>query len=172
MMYSEILNPYLNNRNQVKNQKGQWVDEKQPSETIHTRTISNKDLSDDHFVVFDESEKEIIIDSLFFGTNNKSGIYMRLFSNPEDDDQSYASNMFVGIKGSGAWSLTQLYIKENGHPLLENYLYDEENNNYNTINKRPIHLPKGGKLLVRGGNYYSENDSFRMHIVYRLRELL
>lgn len=146
-MFSEIINPFLNVRNKIKNANGDWVDQVKPRETIYQRDENRLDISNEsNHVVFEEWDKKIIIDALNYGTN--SFFVAPLLWIREGETNTFTDQILHGIRGGGGRSsLIPRYIKDYGNEFLEIGQYDTENVEVVIYLKKPIILPNGGKLV-------------------------
>jgi len=169
-LFGHILNPFLRTRKEIKNQYGQFVDEKIPSERLHVVELNNRDLTNGDIVLFETEEKKIIIDSFELGvTGHPSAVYPRLYQSLNEN----ATNILKGVKGATAFALTHRYLEEYGHSMFKSLQFDRENNYFKMTNKRPIVLPQGGRFLIHGGTYYNnDNTSYFCSIFFREIEVL
>src|SRR5699024_3814722 len=166
-MFGHILNPFLKTRKEIKNQNGQYVDEKIPSERLHVVELNNRDLTNGDIILFETENKKIIIDSFELGvTGHPSAIYPRYYQSLNDN----APNVLKGVKGSTTYALTHLYVEKYGSSMFESIQYDIDNGYYKIVNKGPLIFPQGGRFLIHGGNYYDSN-SVRYYCVIYYREI-
>lgn len=180
-MFGEIINPFLNVRNKIKNTRGAWVDKKIPLERQYMSSTSNVDLGSNGRIFFD-TNKKIIIDSFQLSSNSASFVRPRLHSNREFDYSGgtgeFNNNIFMttGItsdRNSTMFDATFTYINSYGHPLLESVYHNGTVGRYKMINKAPIILPEGGKLGIYGSESYNPSQhTWACIVVYREIEVL
>src|SRR5690625_1888680 len=163
-MFSEIINPFLNVRNKIKDASGNWVDATKPREdqfAVYKHSIDVDSSLEE--VIFETWDKKVIIDALFFGSDTTA--YPLLWIREGANDTS-TNEIFRGVNrtgGGGApWPSS---ISNNGNHLLE---IEREDESGATVSlKRPLTLPNGGKLLFTG----SSNSDGRMSYKVVWREI-
>lgn len=173
-MFSEILNPFINVRNKIRNSEGLWVDKKIPREQQFQQFINKVELSENGVILFNTKNK-VIIDSFQFGATSASFIRPRLTIKREFDyNHAYQNNVFLAINGKGNYyEATFTYINSFGHPLLESTVHNTSERHYKMQNKVPIVLPEGGKLGVYPSDGYDPTThDFSVSVVYREIEVL
>lgn len=155
-MFSEIINPFLNVRNKIKDSQGNWVDEQRPVETQHFVQESRAPVGGSTEInIFDKWDKRIILDNLAMGSDTT--VYPILIS--EEEELGLNRNIFRAMTTSGgtsgAWASV---ISAQGHHLLE--IGSSDNDGATIFLKRPIVLPKGGKLSFLGSSSASGEMSY------------
>ena len=169
-MFTEIINPFLNVRNIVKNRAGQWVDKTiEPDEVLRHYTSDGTDFTDSQMEsIFNVTGKKVIIDQLTVAMDTDININIipseyAGVSNTQANISQAVLNWASGGVYRGRSSRTTII---NGHPLFEKVMGEnEENPESHTITlKRPITLPNGGELRIYG---YSANGSASWSIVTR-----
>lgn len=146
-MFSEIINPFLNVRNKVKDHQGNWVDETKTREVLRLAVQNRLEISNDEIhEVFNVWDKKIIIDNLYFATNGN--IYPVLMV--EDIEYANSKSLLHGMSTTGGWSAPYpSVINARGHDYLEVATMPTEGQGGNIYLKKQIILPNGGKLAFR-----------------------
>lgn len=165
---ANIINPFLNVRNQVKNADGEWVDESKPEETLHVVTI-NHYFSDGDFVVFDEWDKKIIIDSIEYYATDTDNTFPRLNVRKGSTGRT-SSNLFVAFnsENTSVWDATGLYLSNHKNSYLDAVKY-KEGGELKVLSKKQIVLPSGGRFIFSINGDPGE-ERVRGLIVYRTVE--
>ena len=161
-MFSEIINPFLNVRNQIKNRAGQWVDKTiEPNEVLRHYTSDGTDFTDNQMEsIFNVTGKKVIIDQLTVAMDTDININII----PSEyagvsNTQANISQAVLNWGGGGVYrGRSSRTTTINGHPLYEKVMGEnEENPESHTITlKRPIILPNGGELRIYGYNASGE----------------
>ena len=152
-MFTEIINPFINVRNKIKNRSGQWVDEtKEIGETkMHTRW--NVDLDDnEELVVFENWGKKIIVESIFISSDAE--VSPHLFISDSGNDAQ--TNIFRSIQSPQAMGFAtpnRINNADRHHDYIDLVEYDGINDGVPSrammLLKKPITLYSGGKLVLQ-----------------------
>src|SRR5690625_1455671 len=154
-MFTEIINPFLNVRNQIKNRAGQWVDKTiEPNEVLRHYTSDGTPFTGSQMEsIFNVTGKKVIIEQLTVAMNTDINIniipseYSSVSSTRANISQAIY-NTIAGNVDRGRSSRTTLL---DGHPLFQRVLggsgeNEDEVINHTFILRRPIVLPNGGEL--------------------------
>lgn len=149
-MFTEILNPFMNVRNQIK-QNGRWVDKGLRKETHGNVSALNKEITfNTDWKIMTKWNTHIIIDAFEFSTASPF-IYPLLFAKAGSDGD-YAQNLFHIIRPTGRSNATVTEIYKYGSTFLESEQFKNEDDSlwgYIVKLKAPIHLPSGCQLVIR-----------------------
>lgn len=174
-MFSNILNPWIKNRNQVKNRAGIWVDEKKPVERLYTEQTVNANLNNGAYILFSTKNK-VILDSFQLTIEGTSSfIRPRLHAGREfDQNGAYLNNVFVTTNSTANYyDATPSYVYHRGNPFLECNIFNLDTMRFKLMNKVPIVLPEGGKLgIYASSSYDPDNHRFAVAAVWREIEVL
>lgn len=146
-MFTEVINPFLNVRNKIKDKDDNWVDMKKPREVLKTGIKNRVRIEPGEYLeVFNVFDKKIIIDHLVWGTYGSS--YPVLMH--EDVPYAVSTNLLHLIQRGGGWSsTTPKIINVQGSDMFKVQSYDREHEDgiRGTLYlRKPIILPNGGKL--------------------------
>ena len=143
----------MNVRNKVKDKNGNWVDQTKKEETINSRSGFSVNVAPDtDFIIFDISDKKVILETLEIGTND-SGLYPVLYY--DDSGSSAFTNELLHLVGTGS---TRSYASLNNltnDARVSSYMevnYTSSTGGGNMKLSKDIILPKGGKLIIRTSN--------------------
>lgn len=158
-LFTEILNPYIRTRPQVKNKYGQWVDQERlkNDESIQIYHGLRKPISSGSLIhVFESWDSKVVIESLTFVSDGR--VHPFLWVNKDRTTENLAEyNLFQmvgpeivnGVIGSRLYPNASI-IETYGHDLLETVKHEVDGQTvYTTTLKRPLTLPNGCKLSFR-----------------------
>lgn len=158
-MFSEIINPFLNVRNKIKDKNDEWVDMRKPREVLKTSIENRIRIEPSEFLeIFSVFDKKIIIDHLVWGTYGTS--YPLLMH--EDVAYDTSTNLLHLIQRGGGWSsTTPAIINTQGSDMFETQYYDndhEDGTRGTFYLRKPIILPNGGKLAFTRNSEGTRNE--------------
>lgn len=172
--FTEILNPFINVRNKIKNSNGIWVDQKKKEEEQFIIYGRSSFEPGQYIDLFSEFDSKVIIDSITLYSD--ANVSLSLLN--EDVDiwthsvrPSY--DMFTILRGHtsrGFARLSRLYVYD--HPYLETVQHhfstgiDEER--YFIMSKRNIEMPNGCKLAVLLDDESEGSGNAAWNINYRV----
>lgn len=164
-MFTEILNPFLNVRNKIKNKNGEWVDESKPKETLHTADDYFVDIAGDFEVVLiNEPNRKVIVDNIV--VYSSANPFLTLGQPPV---YNYNSNLLYTISSGGRHFASMDRIKDHGSEYFDYESLAEEQGKITL--KRPIILPEGAELKIRNRAEDAQRDgSVTYKVVYRVIE--
>lgn len=151
-MFTEIINPFLNVRNKVKNRSGQWVDQQPPNEEIVARESHGTSVDGNtEIVVFDVSNKKVIIDSLVIYTDAQLSAH--LLVSPKGSGGTINIFRVVGINSIGFLTPNRIHSYARGHhEYFDLVNYDEDTERGLMMLKKEVTLPTGGRLTLQGNS--------------------
>nr|DAE10381.1 MAG TPA: hypothetical protein [Siphoviridae sp. ctwrX9] len=167
-MFSEIINPFLNVRNKVKDYKGDWVDQIKPVEKVIRKHLSRIQVDGElDYIVFSAWDKKIILEALMIGTNTRG--FPVLWGDKDAEQGSIDGNFFSVItrEGGGSSPSPDVIDFQNGgeSDLLKLTSFDSEKKESCMILKRPLILPQGGELRFRSRSGSEGELSYK--VIYR-----
>lgn len=150
-MVTEILNPFIKTRNQIK-KNGRWVDQSlDKEEQSHIQSLRKSLKSGDTWTLIPYwIGKHLTIDSIEVGTTSPYLAIACMVGTPNSD---YKNNLFQVVYPNGGRapaSPTTLLKYGNSYMKCEQFTEDEAKNivgGYKMTLKQPIHLPQGGKIV-------------------------
>lgn len=178
-MFTEIINPFINVRPKIK-KNGRWVDHEEIKEEMYTYRESTA-LIDNTKVIFNISDKKVIIDELSIGLNQ--GLYPRLEAYTNTSSEN--SRLFYGHAtqtSTGALSIvnmTKNRYDNYGNQYFETYKTHKSNNELGKgvqditfiRLKDKVILPHGGKFeFGNNGGDYIGNTYLIYHLSFRTFE--
>lgn len=146
-IFTEITNPFINNRNQIKNTDGKWID-MQEERHIQKRStqLRLKPENGVTYNVFTSFNRPVYLEMFEMG-GVINGCYPLLFLS-SGEDGSYQS-IFHVIRFDGRANPTPSMLRES----LSEHLETKQSSSDDTQNiitlKKPIFLPEGCKLAIR-----------------------
>ena len=161
-MFSEIINPFLNVRNQIKNKSGQWVDMSTPKEETKVHASNNRDITGDtEIIIFEHWDRKIVLEGLVLASNAEMSPH--LYVKPTGS-QDYLNDVFRSIQdhlGIGFATPRRISESDNNHDYLDLVKYDGikdgvPSGSYMVL-KRPVVMGHGGKLVIQGNEEYTGN---------------
>lgn len=159
-MFTEILNPFINVRNKIKNKRGDWVDQRQPIES--QQATGGYDIvvtPSTDFIVFETWGKKVILDSLSYTTN--TDVFPRLETS-QNNPIAYNTQIFHSLLLSGGRSANWASVIEfNGHDHFE--IIKKGETSFHLTLKRPIVLPEGCRLEFTGGSNSSGYLGYKVY---------
>lgn len=171
-MFTEIINPFINVRNQVKNSSGSWVDESVKTE--NSRVIKIESYNDNNPIdftreVFTESNKKIIIETLVFKSDSNMGLRLE---NVSEGPYRSSNDLFWTVGGATSYMATFDSVQNRGNAFLEHSTFEVEEN-YRTLTlKRPVTIPNGGRLVIDTPIDLGDDDNlnYSLAVYYRTIE--
>jgi len=147
---SEVTNPFITTRQQIKNKNGDWVNI--PFKEVVQKQAGhfNRSISEDGTSILTSFGKATTIEMFEF-TNHKDDptIYPLLYIDPRHDE-NYNSIIHT-ISKTGRTNPTPNILRLHHHEFL-GVEYDSEGENAKVYLKKPIHLPQGCRLVLKGFN--------------------
>jgi|SRR5690625_866404 len=144
---ANIINPFLNVRNQVKNVDGEWVDDVKPKESLMGRHELSITLNEgESFIIFEEWDKKVYLEALEIGFLGNE-IYPQLHS--QKNGGNYTGQMFYVVRAGSSRSHAKAGLLDD--PRRDNtYLKGlvSDTGNGLIILKRSVYLPQGGRLQI------------------------
>src|SRR5699024_554906 len=166
---TEILNPFIKTRNQVKNKSGQWVDQPSDKWTQHSASLRGNISKEGGSVnIINRFNREIVIDSFSFL------VYENIHATCHKDSREvpYVTQIFHSLTTAGPSASFPYIIDRDGHDYLEIQKKDEnsEGKTYYIVRlKKPLYLPEGCHLELKAGN--SVTGSFMYKVFWRERPI-
>lgn len=159
-MFTEILNPFLNVRNKVKDSQGKWVDQTKPKEVLQMKYDSGITTSGTTEIpIFEIWNKKVIIDQLEYGSN--TSFHPRLWQKPEHVGEPFENQLFtVPTREGGGSSAWPSVISTQETSLLKSGFWESPRGM--VFLKRPIILPSGGKLIFEGSSSSDGKSAFKV----------
>lgn len=161
--FTEILNPYIKVRNQVKDKNGDWIDESFSTVRENTRMISQlrKEIEKDGYVkLFEAEDEQTIIESFYIvATQNCFPAIWLNKSNENSNDRG--TNLFYILNHRFRTSPSMQNIDSYGSDYFEviskeEGVAEDGQDFYTVMLKKPISIPKGSVIGVKGSSDYNQ----------------
>lgn len=163
-MFTEIINPFINVRNKIKNRSGQWVDEtNEIGETKVFERFSSPLENNDEVVVFENWGKKIIVDSFIIASDAEVSPHINI----RNDSADASNNILRSIQTSvaiGFATPNRINNADGYHDYIDLVKYTDGGEAM-MILKRPITLYSGGKFYLKA-NSATEDTRLTCKIVW------
>lgn len=159
---TEIMNPFINVRNQIKNRQGNWVDEQTPPHELKMVERFGIEVNyETELKVFEEWNKKIIIESIVIATDGELSPHL-MQSTSSTDEQTNIFRTVGNSLGGGYATPNRINRSNGGHDYFDQPHYNEESLESLMILKRPVFMPDGAMLIMRGHEDYTGNATFKV----------
>lgn len=146
-MFTEILNPFIKTRNQVKNKHGEWIDqvETKTQEEVKLITGLRETVDQGYKEVYKTVAEKTIIDSFLISATKF--VYPILWIN-DITSTDIGSNMFHSVGRELRYYPSMQRINESGNDYFSVINeYESSDEKYYTVElKKPIIIPKGSTI--------------------------